>query len=68
MYARSAGLLERTLSGPELRKIFDLVDTDRSRYIEAPELELAMSEVGFNFSRRQINQMIADAGACTALP
>ena len=50
-----------SLHSTELKKIFKLVDADRSGFIEPSELEMVMNEAGLRLSRREINKMVTDA-------
>lgn len=45
----------------EIKEAFDLFDTDKSGQIDAKELKIAMRALGFEPSKEEIRQMIADA-------
>ncbi|XP_071720264.1 probable calcium-binding protein CML13 [Rutidosis leptorrhynchoides] len=44
----------------EMKEAFELFDTDNNGTIDAKELSNAMRALGFEMTREQINQMIAD--------
>ncbi|XP_022773950.1 caltractin-like [Durio zibethinus] len=44
----------------EIKEIFDIFDTDGSGTIDAKELKSAMMSLGFEMTKEQINQMLAE--------